>query len=343
MLFCSTIFMYHSNSFLTALQTPGTLFSILEKLRKQKAFIKKNIFPFLEEAVQSKDGSFDNDDLKKITNYYGLAVPAILGEAFCVLRGKKMTDTERLASTCQGAITGMGDDFFDKNRLGEEELKNILSNPVEANGKTAGEKLSLYFYKTAIANVSDARLMQRALYRVFVAQVDSKRQKKNNLTTEEIKNITLNKGGASLLFYRTVFSNPLNDAEEKMLFTLGGLMQLSNDIFDVYKDVSDNVNTLMSTAEKVNDVRGLFIQLLKEGYEAAGKTGYNRANIKKFINILSVGIFSRCFVCLDHLEKSEALSANLFSPRLYNRKQLICDMDTAGNKWKSVLYHIQTV
>ncbi len=335
--------MYHSNSLLIALQTPGTLFSILENLGKQKLFIKKNILPFLEEAVQSRDGSFDNEDLKKITNYYGLAVPAVLGEAFCALRGKKMSGAERLASTCLGAITGMGDDFFDKERLGEEELKNLLTHPEDATGKTAGEKLSLYFYKTAILNAPDRQLIQRSLFRVFVAQVESRRQKKNNLTPEEIKNITLNKGGVSLLFYRTIFSNQLEEAEEKMLYSLGGLMQLSNDIFDVYKDITDGVNTLMTTANRVNDVRALFSELLKEGYEAAHKTGYERANIKKFLNIISIGIFSRCFVCLDHLEKSEALSDNVFTPQLYNRKQLICDMDTALNKWRSVWYHIRNV
>lgn len=335
--------MTRSNSFITALQTPGALFSILENLRKQKSFIKKNILPFLEEAVQSRDGSFDNEDLKKITNYYGLAVPAVLGEAFCALRGKKMSGAERLASTCLGAITGMGDDFFDKDRLGEEDLKNLLTHPEGATGKTAGEKLSLYFFKTAILNAPDRQRMQQSLFRVFLAQVESRRQKKNNLAPGEIKNITLNKGGVSLLFYRTVFSEQLEEAEERMLYSLGGLMQLSNDIFDVYKDITDGVNTLMTTANKVNDVRVLFSELLKEGYEAAYKTGYEIANIKKFISIISIGIFSRCYVCLDHLEKSERLSNDLFTPHLYNRKQLICDMDTSGNKWKSVWYHLRTV
>jgi len=335
--------MYHSISLLTALQTPGTIFSILENLRKQKSFIKKNILPFLEEAVQSGDGSFDNEDLKKITNYYGLAVPAILGEALCALRGKKMSEAERLASTCLGAITGMGDDFFDKNRIGEEELKKLLSHPETASGKTAGEKLSLYFYKTAILNAPDRQLMQRSLLNVFFAQVESKRQKKNNLSWEEIKNITLDKGGASLIFYRTVFANQMGDGEERMLYSLGGLMQLSNDIFDVYKDMKDGVNTLMTTTKRVNDIRVLFTQLLKEGCAAAYKTGYNKANIKKFVNIVSVSIFSRCFVCLDHLEKSESLSGNVFSPQVYTRKQLICDMDTAGNKKRSVWYHIRSV
>ena len=100
--------------FLQTIQQP---FIVISNINRQNKFIQKNINPLLDEAKKINDGNLEENDLKKITGYYGLAVPAILGEAFCTLRGKKMTDKERLASTCQGAMTGLGDDFFDKQRL----------------------------------------------------------------------------------------------------------------------------------------------------------------------------------------------------------------------------------
>jgi len=59
------------------------------------------------------DGSLTSQDLKKITSYYGLGVPGILGELFCVLRGKPMTKDERFCLTFLGGISGMLDDLFD--------------------------------------------------------------------------------------------------------------------------------------------------------------------------------------------------------------------------------------
>ena len=52
-----------------------------------------------------------------------------------------MTDKERLASTCQGAMTGLGDDFFDKQRLSEQGVKDFIEKPELFNGNTASEKL----------------------------------------------------------------------------------------------------------------------------------------------------------------------------------------------------------
>ena len=316
-------------------------FTVIPIIKRQKEFIQKNITPQLEEAKKSSDGSFDENDLKKITGYYGLAVPAILGEAFCALRGKPMTDKERMASTCQGAMTGLGDDFFDKQRLSEAALKDFIERPELFNGNTASEKLFLNFYKAALANAPKPTQMQEQIYRVYHAQLLSKQQAKPGLSYEVIKDITLRKGAESLLYYRTAFENPFKKGEEKMLYCLGGLMQLSNDIFDVYKDHQKGISTLVTTATKIKELRFLYSALLKIGTEATYKSGYPKKNIRKFLGIISIGIFSRCYVCLEQLEKNEKRSGSVFDLKQYQRKDLICDMDTAANKWKSLKYHLK--
>ena len=323
------------------LQTPQLLYSLIKKIGVQKNFIKEKIDPELDAAKRTGDGSMDDKDFKKIRGYYGLAVPGILGEAFCALRGKGMTKKERLASTCQGVITGLGDDFFDKQGISNEALKELIDQPQRFGGSSAYEKLSLHFLRTALANVPDPRSMQDQLTQVYHAQVLSKRQSGAAISYGEIKDITICKGAESLLFYRTVFSNPMKRGEEKMLYCLGGLMQLSNDIFDVYEDTQHGIQTLLTTATNISDIRRLFLALMYMGYEAAYKTGYPRHNIKKFIHIISISIFSRCLVCLDQLEANEKRSGKVFTPHAYSRKELICDMDTAGNKWRSVRYHIK--
>ena len=316
-------------------------FTVISAINRQKEFIQKKISPLLEEAKKTADGSLDENDLKKITGYYGLAVPAILGEAFCALRGKEMTDKERLASTCQGGMTGLGDDFFDKQRLSEAALKDFIERPEHFYGNTASEKLFLHFYKTALAHAPQARLMQEQIYRVFHAQLLSKQQAGAGLSYEVIKDTTLRKGAESLLYYRTAFENPLKPGEEKMLYCLGGLMQLSNDIFDVYKDHQHGISTLVTTAKKIKELRFLYSALLELGVKAAYKTGYPKTNVRNFLGIISIGIFGRCYVCMDQLLKNEKRSGDVFDPKQYQRKDLVCDMDTAGNKWRSFRYHLK--
>ena len=324
--------------FLQSVQEP---FILLSHINHQKKFIKKNITPLLTEAKKLNDGSLDENDLRKITGYYGLAVPAVLGEAFCILRGEEMTEKERLASTCQGGMTGLGDDFFDRQRLSEQGVKDFIEKPEVFAGNTASEKLFLNFYKTALANAPKPAQMQQQIYKVFQAQLLSKQQDVPGLSTEMIKDITIRKGAESLLYYRTAFNHPPRNGEEKMLYCLGGLMQLSNDIFDVYKDYKEGVNTLVTTTSSIKELRFYYSAVLQMGTETAFRSAYSTRNVRKFLGVISIGIFSRCLVCLDQLEKLEKRSGGVFKLSEYSRKDLICDMDNIGNKFKSLDYHIK--
>jgi hypothetical protein len=314
---------------------------MMKNIRTQEQFIKENIAPLITEAGKRNDGSLDDEAIKKLKSYYGLAVPAILGEAFCALRGYPMTNNERMASTCQGATTGLFDDFFDKQNFTGEGLKKFIEDPYSAKANTASQFLFLQLYTIGLQNMPDAKLTLSYVSRVYQAQVESKKQDVPGLSFEEIKKITLLKGGVSLLLYRTAFANNMTGPEERILDHLGGLMQLSNDIFDVYEDCRDGIHTLVTTAKNISELRTLYLQLMKEGYGLAYGSGYPPQNVKRFINIISLGIFSRCLVCLDQLESKEKMTGNIFMPNSYQRKDLICDMDTAKNKWRSVLYHVR--
>ncbi|MBP6430657.1 MAG: hypothetical protein KA319_02735 [Ferruginibacter sp.] len=323
------------------ISTPFLLVKIYKQLSLQKKYLQQQIFPWLTTAKSTNDGSLEEADFKKITHYYGLAVPAILGEAFCALHGKQITTQQRLASTCQGGMTGLFDDFFDKQQLSEEQLKQFIENPITITPNTSNEKLFLQFYNTALQNCPSKTVMLKQLYKVYDAQVQSKLQAKPGLTNQQIIDITIKKGGESLLFYRTAFEFELTDAEQQMLFEMGGLMQLANDIFDVYKDYKAGIHTLMTTTKKVNEVRVLFVERLQKAQEMAYAIEFPPKNVHCFLQIISIGIFSRCFVCLNHLQKAEATTNNIFTPSAYSRQQLICDMDKLLPILQSIRHHIK--
>ncbi|MEO6671075.1 MAG: hypothetical protein ABIN36_16455 [Ferruginibacter sp.] len=324
----------------TAICIPSTVTSILKKLAVQRSFLKKNLGPILAEANKQNDGSLDDSDFKKINQYYGLAVPAILGEAFCALHNKKMSAEERIASTSQGAMTGLFDDFFDKQYLTDDIIEEMLSNKI-IEGKRSNEKLFDLFYKHALQYVPDKKKMQEALMEVYKAQLESKKQTLETLSEQEIQSITFYKGGTSLLFYRAAFLPPASAVEEELIYKLGSLMQLANDIFDVYKDRENKIRTLITEATHIAPVCVLLKELLSSCYLAAYDMGFPRKNVQQFLSILSLGIFSRAFVCLDQLEKNEVTSNNVFSVHQYSRKQLICDMDRLKNMYRSAREHVR--
>ncbi|MEP6700392.1 MAG: hypothetical protein ABJA85_03725 [Bacteroidota bacterium] len=323
------------------LQAPRILSSLLSNVKKQHQFIRQHLQAELTAAKNINDGSLDEKDFKKITHYYGLAVPAILGEHICALRGTKMSVRERLALTYQGALTGLGDDFVDKRGTSPDKIKAFIEAPENFTGQTASEQLFLSFYKKSLDYAQDPLLVKKYLRKVFAAQLESKKQAMPGLTKDEILNITLHKGGTSVLFYRAAMAHPFLPGEEEALYKMGGLMQFGNDIYGVYDDWNENIHTLLTTTKKIDEVRTIFRSVMDDSFQAAYQAGYPSKNVKKFLRLISMSLCSRCFVCLDQLEKKESDSNGIFSPMQYSRNDLVCDMDKASNKWKSVSWHIK--
>ncbi|MCX6271659.1 MAG: hypothetical protein NTU44_10640 [Bacteroidetes bacterium] len=292
----------------------------------------------LKEAKKINDGSLNDKDLARIRNYYALAVPAILGEACCLLRGKKMSVKERLSSTYQGALSALSDDFFDEKEVAESHFAELVMNPEKAIAANAAETLLLSFIKKVLENSPDPELMRQQAVKVFKAQAQSMKQTSEDIQRSEIEEITWLKGGNSFLLYRYAFSPSPAKPEEEMWYRLGGLMQLGNDIFDIYRDSVAGIRTLMTTATKVDEVRSIYLIRWKEIVDLAGKTDYNTRNIKAFLRYISL-INSRVHVCLEMLVKLEKKSKMNFNPKKYTRKELICDMGTPGNLMKAMICH----
>ena len=128
------------------LRLPLVFSRLIFALTKQYFFLKKELKPILDEALHSNDGSLNKKDFNKITKYYGLAVPAILGEAFCKLNGIEFTELERKTTTYQGALTGLFDDFFDDGYYNDEEIWKRLTELKTCGVETSADILFFKFF-----------------------------------------------------------------------------------------------------------------------------------------------------------------------------------------------------
>ncbi|MEO5945581.1 MAG: hypothetical protein ABIP79_02105 [Chitinophagaceae bacterium] len=326
---------------MTIFNAAKTISSLLSSIKKQHRFIATELGEILTAAKKSNDGSLDASDFKKITHYYGLAVPAILGDSICALRGFNMTRKERLSLTYQGAMTGLFDDFFDKFNMPDEQVKEFMEKPEELIGENSAERLFFIFYKNALLNAHDPVLVSRYLGQVYQAQIESKKQSTPGLSQKEILDITLKKGGVSVLFYRASMSHSFVEGEENALNNMGGLMQFGNDIFDIYKDHNSNIETIPTTAKRIADVRQLFTDQMNKSFDLTKQLSYEAKNKKKHLSLVAMSLCSRCFVCLDQLKINESATDSVFMPKEYTREQLVCDMDKRKNKIKTISYFLK--
>ncbi len=318
---------------------PSTFIKLLRDLQKQKKFMKHNIASLLNQAKTTNDGTLSDKDFIKINKYYGLAVPAILGEAFCVLRGSQMIDLERWVSTSQGIITGLFDDFFDDLRLPEAQIITMVENTEAITPHTSNEKLFLDFYLTALKKATHPDLIKKQLLKVHKAQVASVEQEDPNINKERIWEITKLKGGDSVLFYRTAFDNLPANGEEEALFQLGSLMQLENDIFDIYKDNQSNIFTIPTTISKIHNLRTLYGEQINHFVKLCYLMDYPKKQVEQFLDCV-MPVLNRGFVCLDTYQKLENTNNGVFDVASFTRKQLICDMEKPGNFLRTIKYQV---
>lgn len=314
---------------------------LLRNSSKQKRFLKESISEEIKESKVLNDNTLDEYDYQKIL-LYGYAVPAMLGEAYCTLRNLKMTGKERYSLTFLGSITSLFDDFFDKKKLPDDYIREMIINSFSIIGKDSYEKLFLKLYNKSLESVDDRTLLIENALTVFESQILSRKQKNSDITQFDIETITFEKGGSSMLMYRNVLKNKMDDAEQKLIYKLGGIGQLENDIFDVYKDYKEGIKTLATTMQKTSHLRQKYVTLMAEVFDSVEKTNFPAGSKKRFRKIISL-VMSRGLVCLDCIEKNERKTNNEFRIEKYERNDLICNMESFKSFAKLIHYSAKQI
>jgi hypothetical protein len=320
------------------LKIPGIYLTIANSLARQKAFMRRTVERDIEQIKAINDGSLSKSDFKKITDYYSYAVPGILGEGYCMLRGRKLNERERYALTYYGGLTGLFDDFFDEKETSEAHIQELISHPREEIARNAHELLFIRFYLKGLEYTLDIEKIKQRVQEVHEIQLRSNKQKQPDISSKELEHITIEKGGVSLLFYRRLMDDTISEKELRMIYSLGGLMQVENDIFDVYKDLRDGILTFATSCHKIQQLRSYYSSYMSETLSLIHQTDFPGRNKRKFKNFITM-VLCRGLVCLDCLEKNERVSGGEFRPRDYSKDELICDMEKLWNRLKTVHYY----
>ena len=290
----------------------------------------------VEKTKLCNDGSLDNEDYRKI-QIYATTIPAMLGEAFCELRGRQMSDKERLSVTFLGSLTGLFDDLFDRKALLPDEIKRLLNKPEKSNAANNSELLLIELYQIGLANSDKPDLIKEYALKVYEAQLQSKRQSSTELSKEDIQQITFEKGGVSIPLYRCAFEENISQAEYDMLYRLGAIGQLENDIFDVYKDYSEGIQTLVTTETDISKLREKYQLLITDIFQLIDKTQYLVPRKRRFKRVVAL-VVGRGLVVLDNLQNLSRKTEGVFLLEKYSRKELICDMESPLNLLKLLHY-----
>lgn len=292
---------------------------------------------YLRNIEQKFSDKFDEATFNKITKSYSSWLPTVTN-SFARLHGSYASKAEQERTIHYFICSSVFDNFFDDKLLTVQQIENITFNYQHYQPKTFSEKASLYSHLFLLNYIARKDEYLSVLRKEFNAQVASLNQFNQNINNEEIQFITFQKGGNAVLmcYY---YTDVEGSAEEKNCwFTLGTLIQLTNDLFDIYKDLHDGIETLATRCFEVYELEKIFlrqVKILKENIKLLHNTKKQQQNFSTAISSLYV----MGFIALDNLKKIQAQHNNqLPNLKTLPRKELIVDMAKLLNIYEGIKY-----
>ena len=288
---------------------------------------------FLETLPETCKNIPDTEDNRKI-KLYGISIPALMGEAFCSFCNVPYSGKERSAITYFAMLTGLFDDLFDRHEMTDSQISQLLEMHETDN---AQGKLLQYFYRKGMEMAAQPEEAKQITMRVFAAQSAARVQKSATTNLETLKQLSYEKGGASMLFYRSALPENMHNPDDELVHQLGATGQLANDIFDIYKDLQEGIYTFANKCISIQELRTEYQQQLQHIATLIQQSKNNLESAKTFA-LQCAPVLTRALVALDHYEKACTHTNGHFDPAKLTRKQLICDMEKPANIFKMIHY-----
>lgn len=315
----------------------GITRSIYKEIKVQKQFNNNFLIPYLNQLEIKYEGKFPNEQKQKILNYYSLFIPSFLCSSYKRLLGKDLTDDERKRATLFGVLTPVGDDLFDEDKLDIESIKTITYTPQNYTATTFSAHVAKEIQAFLLQHVPNKDAYLQASENVLDIQIETVKQTKAGISRQELEHITYTKGAVSVIIYHQCLDDVADEQMKEVLFLIGSLYQLGNDIFDLYKDVRDNIRTLINTCDDFINFRRSFLERVQLQNQKIMALPYAEKNKKAFCFVMNT-INARSVVALDQFVRMQKKTGGKIDWWKLQRKAMIVDMEKPVNFLKWLLY-----
>lgn len=315
--------------------------NVYKEIKKQKQYNKTFLVPYLHELENKYGGKFSDEQKKKILNYYGLFITSFLCSNYTKLYGRTLTDAERKRATLFGILTPVGDDLFDVDKLDMESIHFITYDPQNYTATTFPGHVAKEIQTFLLTDVPHKEAYLQAAKNVLDIQIETARQTNPAIAEQELEYITYMKGAASVIIYHQCLNDVADEQMKEVLFFTGSLFQLGNDIFDLYKDVRDNIYTLVNTCADYAAFRKSFLERIQLQNQKIMALPYAEKNKTAFCFVMNT-INARSVVALDKLVRMQQKNGKKINWQELQRKDMIVDMEKPRNflKWLWYAYKL---
>lgn len=307
------------------------LFRLWRTMKRQEPYFETRVQELLAPLLPEKN-QLTPSSLVRMRKYWELSQHFICG-SFYELNGWELSGAAEENILRLSLLSPFYDDLFEEG-VPAARIRSLTDDPHKFQPAHPNEKIVCALYCSILESLKDPASFKNQFLQVFHWQQRSLEQKDIAVSEAALAEIMIKKSYHSFqLFYRLLERFP--SAEElDLVRPVAGLLQFTNDVFDVYKDVQHNVYTIPNLYGDysklhewlLNEVRLLNGQLAALPYP-------DKAKKKNAITFHAMN--AMCLLALEQLERNTGGRADITRLRMMRRKELVCDMDVfwAKVKW----------
>jgi hypothetical protein len=285
------------------------------------------------------NGNFAPATFKKIKKFQGIQ-QYIINDSFAKLENRYTNKLERENNKLYFILASLYDDLMDENIVSKEVLNETFLNPENAKPESFSEAVLIDTHLKLMGLVHDKEAYQKVLHSIHHAQLDSLEQLKNDISLERILSITERKGGYSLLMSRHYIQMTANETIDHCWYQLGGMIQMTNDLYDIYKDTIAGIYTFANTQNSYEKIKADYELQVNKYKSSINQLAFKESN-KLMLQIKLSLIPALGYVALENLKRLQGENNTLQPFKDYPRKELIVDMEKVRNIVKLFKYSYQ--
>jgi len=306
------------------------------------AFVRAYLY-FRFEAIRDlglpPDMALDSKAMRRLQHYfYGTTFLSIV---FGLLHGRRRSATEKYLFSNLAALSYYFDDLADAYRQEDAGEHTWMNNPETYGHRADTRGVSLHLLENLYRHLPPDCIdeFKGYLHRVFNVETAGRQQIDHALDFDALWAITREKGGASVLLFRRILRTPLSEAEREALFAFGGLIQLCDDVSDIWFDHHDGTMTVplyFALQQDLSGLRRFFeteVMQVQKRFESVEKQPWHLWGGPNTAWAAVEILIAIARVCLDAYDR--LLGKNGTLP-LNDRKAMVIDMERWQNRLRLV-------
>jgi hypothetical protein len=310
-----------------------TIYFISERKKESR-----RAFEVIQELEKRFDGSFDDTTRKKIAKGHSVYNPLIV-DSFCRLHGRVTEVDERERMIYYFTCSSLLDNFFDRSELTNDEIERICFRTDEFVPRNFDERVAIHCHNSLQQFAKNKQAYSTVLRDEVTAQQSSLLQFQENVPDKVIENIMKAKGGNAVLLCSFYLNHEANDIEQECWYKVGVITQLSNDLYDIHKDMYDGISTLATRCKDAWAMEKYVNEHIEHLKDLIRQLSVDKKRKQRFA-IEMIGLSVLAVIAVEQLKRLQGSSKQLPDLRTLERKQLITDMEKPANKlrWFKYMY-----